>query len=69
MIRTSFYDDFEKFDFGCNFSFHVIKFLVHVISSNAMLLHMSCIWWGGGVVKDIGVLLDYDSNCRVLVLV
>jgi hypothetical protein len=24
MIRTSFYDDFEELNFGCNFAFHII---------------------------------------------
>jgi hypothetical protein len=36
MIRTSFYDDFEELDFGCNFSSHVINF------SPCNLLQMQC---------------------------
>jgi hypothetical protein len=52
MTRTSFYDDFEELDFGCNF-FHVINF------SSCNLLQMQCycicIIFEGGV-KDIVVL-------------
>jgi hypothetical protein len=41
--------------------FHVISFECNAI---AYALHL-----GGGGIKDIGVVLDYDSNCRILVLV
>jgi hypothetical protein len=65
MIRTLFYEDFEELDFGCNFSFHVINF------SSCDLLQMQCYYiyltFEEGV-KDIRVVLDYDSICRVLVL-
>jgi hypothetical protein len=58
-------DDFKELDVGCNFSFHV----VNLSSCNLLQIQCYCIClaFGGGVVKDIGVVLDYDSNCRVLI--